>query len=80
MKWQKLSLIFFSNIVKNFKIWNIIVKMIYTIDYPVIQPYKLYWCIGIIQALATFGIPHKGSQAFIFPKSIQILYSKKSED
>ena len=55
-------------------------KMIYTIDYPVIQPYKLYWCIGIIQALATFGIPPKGSQAFIFPKSIQILYSKKSED
>ena len=30
--------------------------------------------------LTTFGIPHKGSQAFIFHESIQILYSKKSED
>ena len=34
----------------------------------------------VTQALATFVIPHKGSQAFICHKSIQILYSKKSED
>ena len=54
--------------------------MIYAIDYPVIQPYKLHWSIGITQALTTFGIPNKGSQAFIFHKSMQILHSKKSED
>ena len=54
--------------------------MIYTIDYLVIQPYKLHWSIGITQALTTFGIPNKSSQAFIFHKSMQILHSKKSED
>ena len=68
---------FFSNIVKNpTKFRSSSVKMIYTIDYPVIQPCKLYESIGITQALVTFGISQKGSQAFVFHKSIQMLYSR----
>ena len=72
---------FFSNIVKNLKIKeNQCEDNLHSRFYPVTQLYKLYWSIGITQALTTFGIPHKGSQAFVFHMSIQILYSKKSED
>ena len=71
---------FFSNIVKNLKIPKYQCKDdLYNSlsSHSVLQAIE---CIGITQASTTFGILHRDSQAFIFHKSIKILYSKKSED